>query len=133
MCIILRQALMLGTALLLALPPGWCCKLLPQAGNTLPAPASRCACCADHSAPLSHTCPTLQQDAPSPERAFVCCCPADNALREGSDTTRADLSSLSLPPVTCAGMTLVAALIARSQIPFPASAPLQLLHCVWLC
>jgi hypothetical protein len=129
---LLHQALMLGTALLLALQPGWCC-LLPQAEKTLVSPSAMAACCADHSAPPLRACPALQSDNHPPAQASVCCCATDNPLREGSEKARTDLTTLPLAAETCAGVPLAAAAIVSGFTPFAASAPLQLLHCVWLC
>jgi hypothetical protein len=129
---LLHQALMLGTALLLALPPGWCCLRL-QGGKALAFPCATTACCAGHSASPLHLCPTLQQERHSPAQASICCCAADTPMRESSETARADLTSWSPATSACAGVPLVTARIVGSFSTIAASPPLQLLHCAWLC
>lgn len=120
-----RQVLALTAALLLALPPGWCC-LVPDCAK--PAPV-RPACCPAHkTAPSGGT----QGKETDPARQPTCECPSDTSLGPA-------------PPAVDSSL-LAPALVAVVAAPEPAAAPtdggrppqasllaLHLLHHVWLC
>jgi hypothetical protein len=123
------RILVLGNALLLALPPGWCC-LLP-ARPTAPAPEDALPCC-----PLCRH--EAQQPASPPEAcpnppAGGCSCQSDPATPPQAKTAAPDLSVA--PDFASAGEALAPTGIgpALAVLPSFASPPLQVLLCVWRC
>jgi hypothetical protein len=124
----------LACGLLLALPPGWCCLLLPcpvraaaPAQTEATADEAQCPCC-------RHTVPQPQppSDAAPPRCPQpTCCAAAPDAVKPSAplaDTALpAALPAADLSP--CPAPTGPAAAVA----PSPASTPLHVLHCVWLC
>jgi hypothetical protein len=121
----------LACGLLLALPPGWCCLWLPQpARASAPPPvAPQCPCC--H--PVTPA--ELPTEAPAPSGRCPC------ADREATTPEAVKAPALQagdcLAAVPAAGADLEAS-AAPHGLPSPAgyalpSAPLHVLHCVWLC
>jgi hypothetical protein len=135
MSCLVRHILTLSAALLLVLPPGWCC-LAPRARASARASARLAAepgCC--------HGCPTHPDHGTAPERDEApvapntnCCCVTDATAPTDPETPAADSASaplvvlvadLALPPV-------VHRFTRDSQF-HVLSPPPRLLHCVWLC
>jgi hypothetical protein len=128
----LLHLLPLACGLLLALPPGWCCLLGPCPARAAPAPAepsdgAQCPCCchpnprpepARPAPPLR--CPCADRDATTPDVLKPPTLLSGDglaALPAGADL---ELTASHDAPVTHAG-------------PLSLSAPLNVLHCVWLC
>jgi hypothetical protein len=126
----IRLLLALSAALLLALPPGWCCFPLqrsPEAGPTAP----KRECCHGGAAPGERGPAPSDHEAPAAP-ASSCCCLTDTTLPPTPQTPPADSTSapLVLPDGIAAHPT--------AADPIPASAvhsppPPRLLHCLWLC
>jgi hypothetical protein len=124
----------LTCGLLLTLPPGWCCMWLPgpaRAAAPEQSPAEPCCPCCCHPAqptePASPApapaprCPCADRDATTPEAV------KPPALQPGAD--------LGAPAPAAAGPAPSA---APDGLPTGlrfalSSAPLNVLHCVWLC
>jgi hypothetical protein len=125
-----RQSLVLCAALLLALPPGWCC-FTPLRGHDAAPPAQQRGCChgagrhAEHEpAPIHHEPPAVPMQS--------CCCLTDTILPP--DPTTAPADSAAAPVMLPAGMTSLPA--ETGPIPaivFHWTPPLRILHCLWLC
>jgi hypothetical protein len=125
-----REALLLGTALFLVLPPGWCC-VLPQLGKATASPNPAPSCCGPRAHSSKHIClPPEQEDGPTTP---ACCCPLDTALPPSPEALPDDLGPAPLVVVAGADGPLVGARFVLGLTSFATSPPRQLLHCVWLC
>jgi hypothetical protein len=124
----------LACGLVLTLPPGWCCLWLPRpahAAAPADAPAeSPCPCCPHPAQPdepatpapaRPQRCPCADRDATTPEPLKV---PAPQA---GDGLATAWPAAADLSPSPALAGSLPALSLALT------SAPLNLLHCVWLC
>src|SRR4051794_25827940 len=87
-----RQALMLGTVLLLALPPGWC-RVLPRFGGAVASPEAVRSCCGHQTPASTPHCPATGQDG---RAAVSCCCPTDTTRPPTPEVPPADLISTQL-------------------------------------
>ncbi len=124
---ILVRALVLCNALLVALPPGWCC--LPAAVQPA-SPRDPAPCChhkpaPDQPAPPTHPQPVKPCDAPR--------CLTDATRAPVPETPPADLVPAALLAVPDAAPLPRAARVAEASELHALSPPPQLLHCVWLC
>ena len=125
------QFLVFGCGVLLALPPGWCCFVMPAAGQVRqdePAPAP-CECCCK-TAPAK---PELPPPQPvDPNRCPVC---GDRDLVKPApvEPPSDDLASLAASvPVIDVGvpaLSLAGAAVTVGDL----TRPLHVLHCVWTC
>jgi hypothetical protein len=125
----------LTCGLLLALPPGWCCLWLPGPARAVAAstdaPAEPCCPCCCHPAQPTELpppapapvprCPCADRDATTPEAV------KPPALQAGADPGAPVPAAADLSPSAAPGGSLPALSLALS------SAPLNVLHCVWLC
>jgi hypothetical protein len=122
-----RRLLAFAAALLLALPPGWCC-LLPRLRAAAASPTAKRHCCSEE--------PTPRRDCPAHDRGngplAPCCCHTDPALPPGPEAAPADLQAAPLPGVVVAHVPLVGE-FAQDFSLFITPPRLQLLHCVWRC
>jgi hypothetical protein len=128
----LCRILILCNALVLALPPGWCCAALLwgrcKQGESAPT-SSDCCCCPktkpDHSSPVPIPAPS------SP--AKLCCCqsdplapPTSKPVLEASVLVSWHGNTETLMPADVEGPSAG----GRSCILLP---PLRIVHCVWRC
>lgn len=146
----LGRVLALACGVLLALPPGWCCKATAGecCGHPLPStPATAPAGCCATKACSGHTCaddccrkePAQDRSAPvpkpqQPDR------PCDTACcdRPPTDAPKVERPVIDLGPVGVQDAftapadpgAVVALVSAPPRSAFP---PLHVLHCVWLC
>ncbi len=124
----LRQILVLSAALLLALPPGWCC-FTPR-GHAGARPQAGQDCC--HGGPAHSAAPYRQEPPAAP--ATSCCCPTDATTPADPETPAADPFSAPFAlPVGEVRLPPAAPTLTRGDPPHPPSPPPRLLHCVWLC
>lgn len=138
------KALVIGNALLLAMPPGWCCRDW-TVRDAAPAPAASCchARTAGHASSPGHTQHAQAQEAPSRDVApaqpalpkIQCCC-----LREAPTPPRVTFDAqtqiyLVLSPAPSLDLTAEGAAVARvgDAVFHNAGPPLHVLQCVWLC
>jgi hypothetical protein len=122
-----RDLLVLTACVLLALPPGWCCILLPE-----PAQAAVMAraddCCRGCCAP-----PTPSQDAPPGRTPMkVCCCDNLIPLRKGAAQDTPDAPADLLPAVEVAPAPTGQPVSAAGKF-LPPPRALHVLLCVWRC
>ncbi len=128
---LLRLVLVLASGLPLLAPPGWACRSLaavgPLANERLPVNA--------------HSCPdggAMEQPAPAAPQCSGCAACCSSLNRATTPLTRSPtLGEIS----TLGAQTSLVALVpdfpgalrsSAFDLPIP-SAPLQLLHCLWLC
>jgi hypothetical protein len=131
--VLLRLA-SLACGLVLTLPPGWCCWWLPGPARAAAAPAEApaepcCPCCCHPAQPTEPATP-----APAPPRRCPC---ADRAATtpqavkppalQAGDGPAAVVPAADLAPSAAPNVLFGA---ASPSLP---SAPLNVLHCVWLC
>lgn len=126
----------LVAAALVALPPGWCCRLVSARG-CMPAETAKAAaapqplsCC--HHKPVQKQPSPCAPQSPAKPGQMLCCFPQPTVPQKTS-WQAPDLAMLPFEqPVVLALGTL------SPSLPEPAwfvvnSPPLNLLHCVWLC
>lgn len=123
----------LACGLLLALPPGWCCLWLPGPARASAAPtevpAGPCCPCCNHPAQPAEPaapappqrCPCADREATTPEAV------KPPALQAGDSLATPVPAADDLAPSAAPG-----GLVPASSLALP-SAPLNVLHCVWLC
>jgi hypothetical protein len=128
------RSLLLVCGLLLVPPPGWCCYVvdMTEALKTpieqVPAPTKKCCCCEEPAKPQP------EQPKEKPGRPFTYCCPAfdklksDGSVRFAPDSAGLHLAIIPLLPVSGTGEPW-----PSYSDSFTSSAPIHLLHCVWLC
>jgi hypothetical protein len=122
--------------LLVALPPGWCCVLVPAAccGNQQPveqrgAPVKHKSCCCAAK-------PTQNGSQPKPKGgAPVKSCSCEKPPNVPSDTARfgPDLLALGFVRTTQLAHFSVTEPIQSGRTSPALSPPLHVSHCVWLC
>jgi hypothetical protein len=132
MCFWLRHILALSAALLLALPPGWCCAA-PQRAEVGTRSVAEHGCC--HGGPThpDHGTAPDREEAPAAPTS-PCCCVTEATTPASQETPAPDPASaplvLPVPAVDLAPAVPGFTRGTRFHVPSP---PLRLLHCVWLC
>jgi hypothetical protein len=129
---LLARTLALCSAVVLALPPGWCCYALNAA---LAASAA-----ADEVTPPVHACcrtpAAPHENAPTPAPAkpkASCCCQQDAAQPKSVDTAADALPAVAILPAAAPAAIRSMSNRAEDNVSPGASPSLRLLHCVWLC
>lgn len=119
--------LVLTSAVLLALPSGWCCTTPSQKAPKAPAQAAH-SCCRHHEKPLS------PDREPVPKQPVQkCCCEKDLATSQNPETPSLYLP-LSIPVVIAdAPVADLRGGGDATLVPLPLSSPLHVLQCVWRC
>lgn len=132
-----RYLLVFACSLILMLPPGWCCHVvtLPccaRHGETT-ASGSKDNCCSSCCGEETKTSTEHQTPTPKPPTGRSCCCDPQPTLRSNTNPSLVDLAVVAptIEVVTTVDWT-VSAQTAVSGGEFT-SAPLHLLHCIWLC
>jgi hypothetical protein len=125
----LRPILVHLCSLLVVMPMGWCCWLLPVAQAAVATrQAEPCKSCC-----RQHTEPSPDKPDQSPQRSSPCGCDERQAVSLIAKYVDAPLAALPVF-VEIEPIRLIAGIAAHStfvaDLPPP---PLQLLHCVWLC
>jgi hypothetical protein len=122
------RILMLGTALLLALPPGWCCPSPPKSPRKSDAAPPLCCCCYQTQPP---------EKAPvGPPPLFP---PGRSCCQQDADVPGAFKAPLDLQTGVILAIATTKLLDVNPTLSFVASGlqvtspPLRLLHCVWRC
>jgi len=122
------KLLVLTCALLLALPPGWCCATPNPKAADLPAQPTH-SCC-------QHEQPTPNQEPMPAVPVQQCCCEKDLASPSSPSspkTTSLDLAisiPVVIPDAPAAHVAGVGVLDFAGPSPSP---PLNVLQCVWRC
>jgi hypothetical protein len=122
----------LACGLLLALPPGWCCLWMPGPACAAAAPAEAepcCPCCCHPAQPTEPATP-----APAPPQRCPCAdreATAPEAVKPPALQAGADLGA-PVPVPALAPSAVQECLLPASSLT-SSSAPLNVLHCVWLC
>ena len=129
------RSLAFACSLLLALPPGWCCLWLPGPARAAAAPTEApaepcCPCC-------NHPVPPTESEAPAPAPPQRCPCADRETTTPEAVKPPALLAGDHLgTPIPCADDLAPSAapggLVPASSLA-PSSAPLNVLHCGWLC
>ncbi|HZT81477.1 MAG TPA: hypothetical protein VFA26_14710 [Gemmataceae bacterium] len=123
----LLRGLVACNALLLALPPGWCC--LPAArAESAPQPASS-SCCCEHAPPAPEQPASPHPGKPCPRQ----CCHRDATPPAAVDKLHLDSTPAALPAVVALGCDQPGSGPDGVPVVHLLARPLQLLHCVWLC
>jgi len=137
------RSLVLTCSFILVLPPGWCCMIpLPapaqegeddtqQDKQNTPKPSPCCGCCCQAKAKAADPQAPSQ---PEPPPAGKCPCDERHSTAPSSPKTFAgDL--LGALPLDLLDLTFCWSGAGETVTPRTASvvAPLQLLHCLWLC
>jgi hypothetical protein len=122
----LLRVLVVGNALLLTLPPGWCCPA-PVAEKPAAPPAAP-SCCHAEVPPAPDS-----QPLSCPMSATKCCCQFDSTAPPHIAKYVVD-SAWSLPLIPAVSPSVSDAAIAAeaAAILFP-SPPINVLQCVWRC
>jgi hypothetical protein len=125
----LVRLLVLACSMVLALPPSWCC-LLADKVNSVGADAAKiCPCCA-HRAKSTKKIPL-----PPPTRR--CPCSDRNAIRLEISGPKTILQTDLCSPGEGTVIDLTRTRLALGQIGFhqifPATSPIHVLNCQWLC
>jgi hypothetical protein len=124
------RGLVFCTAVLLALPQGWCCFLPLPTPCREEAPAEVAACCHGPDG-VRH-----EPMAPTPEPAKplkACCCQPDALAGPNVEKPQLDLGLVASVSAPAPGLAF-ANTPGRIDDGFHLlSPPLHLLHCVWLC
>jgi hypothetical protein len=131
---LLSRILVLGSAMVIALPPGWCCLGFRVAAaeytpaEAVPQPKS---CCHTEPEPVAADEPAGQ--APSAP-ALSCCCRDEAAVRSDQKVV-ADGPTLAAPLVPPAVDWAGPLTSSHTDhlTPLALASLLQVLHCVWLC
>jgi hypothetical protein len=117
------QLLVLTNAMLLALPPNWCCTLRLPGKHA----DSKPQCCAQQEpAPEDG-----EQDEQRPT-TVDCCCQIDSSLPPHPEIVARDLASSPVVTVSESGDG-VSVFDAEAVVAIAEAPPLQILHCVWIC
>jgi hypothetical protein len=124
----LRYPLFLLLAVLLALPPGWCCFVMTDVRATSPEPEPTDCCCCPPA-------PAGEEDAPARPAPRCCCGHRDVLKPEGRTRTLPDgvVEPLLPLPVVAPITPATAATAEALLLPPPLPCPLHVLRCVWLC
>lgn len=117
------KLLVLTSALLLALPPGWCCAAPSPKDADLPVQPTHPCCQHEQSTPD-------QKPAPA-QPVQKCCCDNDLASPPSPETTSPDLA-ISIP-VAIPAPALHATGVSDLSFTDFSSPPLHVLQCVWRC
>jgi hypothetical protein len=126
------QLLALTAALLLALPPGWCCFTPPHSGASPSAEAER-DCCSGGPAHKDHQPTPSHEDCPAAPTS-ACCCDTAATGPAGPETATPDSVPAALAlPADHADLCSAGAGFLWDITPHASSPPPRLLHCVWLC
>jgi hypothetical protein len=127
-----RHSLVFAAALLLALPPGWCCVPL-SLGKASASPLANRGCCQTQASSPGQPCPEHNQADGPVVPSTSCCCPAGSVLPPAPELPPVGWISAALPAIGGADLAPAASWPTWDvPSPFP-SPPLQILHCVWLC
>lgn len=126
---VVRGILVLACNLLVLMPMGWCCWLMPAApAKAGPASVASCPSCCGHQA-KQRSGPAKPQDSPRP---IPCDCVQPAADLMLPDDTIAPLPMLAVlfevEPVNVAQAAWPLPILRTDKPP-----SLQVLHCVWLC
>lgn len=124
------QFVVLASALLLALPPGWCCQDWAPRHEVKPAARSCCAARVEHP----------PEDSPQQpgSRLNECCCDRSATVSGKSVADKDDLRDGALllalaDPAPTQGNLAPHSMLLEEEVFRDAGPPLHILHCVWLC
>src|SRR5262245_48834221 len=121
------KCLVFATALLLALPPGWCCAKTEGQPEKVPAKAKHCCCCQEHS----------RKPDSGPNRLPTipyknCQCQKDSTAPQNPESLTLDPGiAITLPPDNSNGHA--ARNIQLHDASSFSSPPLHVLQCLWRC
>jgi hypothetical protein len=122
------KLLVLTSAVLLALPPGWCCATPSQKPAQTPAKHAAHSCCRQ-----PKQTPTPDQEPGPGQPVQKCCCENDLASPANPEKASPDLTFSVPVPSPDTLMAEVGGAGAASAISPTASPPLYILQCVWRC
>lgn len=127
MSLIVSKLLILTSAVLLALPPGWCCITPNQ--KTAETPPK-----------VPHSCCQLHQEQPTPDQEPVprqpvqkCCCEKELPSPQNPETAPLELTFTHSVAIPAALSNDVGGVDGPSFDSSPFSPPLHILQCVWRC
>jgi hypothetical protein len=142
------RALLLVSAVVLALPPAWCCLFArtvgcPEFKAATAAAKSTAPVCHGHcpfrcgQAACSRSCPPApSRPCPTPSRPcyWVCVDRVAPPSPDGPEAPGLDLALPALlPPVLVPCPSSLALGTGRPEAPAPGPPPLNVLYCTWLC
>ncbi len=125
----LFRILVFTQALLLALPPGWCCAAPQSEAAEEPVPATGCPDCGHQDRQADETPGPCSQRPVDP----CCCCCVKAAIPAGQLKITA-AASFSAPVSLAADAMAYQGLSRSATSGLPPPGPsLQILHCIWRC
>lgn len=121
------KCLVFATALLVALPPGWCCAKQVVKPEKAPAKAKHCCCC-----PESSPKPQSGTNRLPPDFFKNCCCQKDTTAPQNPESPALDLSPAISLVIDNSGKHAIHTAVLLDAASF-SSPPLHILQCLWRC
>lgn len=124
------QIVVLANALLVALPPGWCCQDWAPGEAAKPVAVSCCGARLER--------PSLPSESPSKPAEAECCCDRNATVSFRNVADKDDLRDAALwlavaVPEPTQPRIGSPAVVVEQRVYRDAGPPINILNCVWLC